>query len=489
MAGEAANPRDLRIVIIGAGMSGILAAIKLHAVGYSNYAIYEKAARLGGTWRENTYPGLACDVPAHLYTYSFEPNPTWTRTFAPGPEIQSYFQWVADKHSVTPSIRFAEEITRCEFLDGRWRLESKQGSKDKADVVIAATGVLHHPNIPKFAGIESFSGASFHSSRWDHSVPLDGRRIGVIGTGSTAIQITTALTNRVRKFELYQRTAQWVMPIQDPEYTEEDREAFVHDPGKVQLLREELHRTFVDTFANAVIDADSPEMNAIEVACRAYLETVRDPELREKLTPSYRAGCKRLVFSPGFYEAIQRPNAEVVTDPIVRIEPEGVRTADGKLHELDVLVLATGFRPDRFIRPTVVRGRDGIDLDDVWADHPKAYLSVSIPGFPNFFMVNGPNSPIGNFSLIQIAEFQLGYIMQLIERLRHGEYREISASPGALQQFDKDRIAASKKSIWTTGCKSWYLDKKGVPMSWPWSYARFAEVMQHPQISAFDLVA
>ena len=489
MAGEATNGRDLRIAIIGAGMSGILAAIKLHAAGYSNYAIYEKADRLGGTWRENTYPGLSCDVPAHLYTYSFEPNPAWTRTFAPGPEIQTYFQTIADKHSVTPSIRFGEEITKCEFTGGRWRLETSQGTKDKADVVIAATGVLHHPNIPEFEGIESFAGACFHSSRWDHRVPLDGRRVGVIGTGSTSIQITAALTHRVGKFSLFQRTAQWVMPIQDAAYTAEDRAAFAHDPGKMQLLREELHRNFVDTFANAVVDADSPEMHVIEEACRGHLDTVRDPELRTKLTPTYRAGCKRLVMSPTFYEAIQRPNAEVVTEPIARIEPKGVRTKDGKLHELDVLVLATGFRPDRFIRPTVVRGRDGVDLDEVWAEHPKAYLSVSIPGFPNFFMVNGPNSPIGNFSLIQIAEFQLGYIMQLVDRLRDGECREISARAEALKQFDKDRVAASKKSIWTTGCKSWYLDKNGVPMSWPWSYARFAEVMQHPDLRAFDLGA
>jgi len=488
MAEDSASARELRIVIIGAGMSGILAAIKLHAAGYSNYAIYEKAARLGGTWRENTYPGLACDVPAHLYTYSFEPNPTWTRTFAPGPEIQAYFQRVADKHSVTPSIRFGEEITKCEFVDGRWRLESSRGTKDEADVVIAATGVLHHPNIPHFEGIESFAGARFHSSRWDHSVRLDGRRVGVIGTGSTAIQITAALARRVAKFELYQRTAQWVMPIQDPEYSQEDREAFLHDPGKVQLLREELHRTFVETFANAVIDAESSQMHMLEAACRAHLDTVTDPELRAKLTPTYRAGCKRLVFSATFYDAIQQPNAELVTDPIVRIEPGGIRTEDGRLHELDVIVLATGFRPDRFIRPTVIRGKGGVDLDDAWADHPKAYLSVSIPGFPNFFMVNGPNSPIGNFSLIQIAEFQLGYIMQLVERLRHGECREIAARAEALRKFDEDRVAASKKSIWTTGCKSWYLDKKGVPMSWPWSYARFAEAMQHPQMSEYELV-
>jgi len=481
--------RELRIVIIGAGMAGILAAIKLHAAEYWNYSIYEKGDRVGGTWRENTYPGLACDVPAHLYTYSFEPNPTWTRTFAGGPEIQRYFQHVSDRHSVTPSIRFGEEVKTCVFEGGRWHLETAKGTKDVADVVIAATGVLHHPNIPHFAGEESFAGACFHSSRWDHSVPLDGRRVGVIGTGSTAIQITTALTERVAAYKLFQRTPQWVMPMSDAEYSVRERAAFAHDPGRIQLLREELHRKFVEAFSNSVIDAESPGMKAIAEACVANLESnVRDPELREKLRPNYRAACKRLIFSPSFYEAIQRPGAELVTSPIERIEPAGVRTRDGKLHELDVLVLATGFRPDRFIRPTLVRGRGGVDLDQAWVEYPRAYLSVSIPDFPNLFMVNGPNAPIGNFSLIQIAEFQLGYILQLLEKLRDGDCRELSASHAALERFDADRLAAAKQSIWSTGCQSWYLDKKGRPMSWPWSYGRFAELMQEPDFGAYEMV-
>ncbi len=490
MADESKDGRDLRIVIIGAGMAGILAAIKLHAAEYWNYTIYEKGDRIGGTWRENTYPGLACDVPAHLYTYSFEPNPTWTRTFARGPEIQNYFQRVSDRHSVTPGIRFKEEITECEFRDGRWHLETSNGTRDVADVVIAATGVLHHPNVPHFEGIETFAGARFHSSRWDHAVPLDGKRVGVIGTGSTAIQITSALSKRTSAFKLFQRTAQWVMPTEDPEYSVRERAAFAHDPGRIQLLREELHRKFVETFSNSVIDADSPGMQAIADACLANLESnVKDPVLREKLRPSYRAACKRLIFSPDFYQAVQRPGADVITDPIERIEPAGIRTKDGTLHELDVLVLATGFRPDRFIRPTTVRGRGGVELDEAWAEYPKAYLSVSIPEFPNFFMVNGPNAPIGNFSLIQIAEFQLGYILRLLERLRAGDCRELSVSAAALDEFDARRLEAAKKSIWMSGCKSWYLDKKGRPMSWPWSYARFAEAMQEPDLAAYEMVA
>ena len=485
-----ASGRDLRIVVIGAGMAGILAAIKLREAGYSNFVIYEKAARLGGTWRENTYPGIACDVPAHLYTYTFEPNPNWSHVFAPGHEIQAYFEGVARKYNVTPSIQFNTEITRCVFDGGRWQLTTGQGEQLTADVVIAATGVLHYPNIPELDGLSDFKGACFHSARWNHEVALEGKRVGVIGTGSTAIQITSALVEKVAKFELFQRTAQWVMPIDNPAYSAEERAAFAADSGRIMAIRDEAKRMMTDFIANAVINADSKEMASIERACLENLENnVSDAVLREKLRPNYRAACKRLIFSPDFYQAIQRPNAELVTDGITRVEAKGIRTADGRLHELDALVLATGFRADRFIRPTLVTGRGGVNLDDVWADRPIAYLSLSVPGFPNLFLLNGPNGPVGNFSLIQIAEMQLGYVMQLLNKLRDGECREISASATATRDFDHARVEAAKGAIWSTGCKSWYLDKFGVPASWPWSYARFAEEMAAPKFEAYENVA
>ena len=480
------NPR---IVVIGAGMAGILTAIQLHRHGYDDFVVYEKGDRLGGTWRENTYPGLACDVPAHLYTYSFEPNPSWSQTFAPGPEIAKYFEGVARKYQVLDGIRFGVEIERCEFRDGRWQLTMSGGRRDVADVVIAATGVLHHPNIATFPGLESFEGAHFHSARWNHSVPLDGRRIGVIGTGSTAIQITSALTKRVAKFLLFQRTAQWVMPIENNFYTEAEKKRFATDPAALDEFRDEQNAKF-QFFANGVIDAESDAIKLIEAACLANLEdNVKDPVLREKLRPNYRAACKRLIFSPDFYQAIQEPSADVITSPIERVEPKGIRTKDGVLHELDVIVIATGFRPDRFIRPTVVRGKGGIDLDDVWSEHPVAYLSISVPGFPNFFMINGPNGPVGNFSLIQIAEAQVAYILQLLEQLRIGTCREISANVHATAWFEQKRSEAAKKSIWATGCKSWYLDKRGVPASWPWTPSRFFEEMNRPKLEFYDQVA
>ena len=482
--------RELRVVVIGAGMAGILAGIKLREAGHHNFVIYEKAARLGGTWRENTYPGIACDVPAHLYTYTFEPNPQWSHVFAPGAEIQAYFEAVAHKYQITDAIKFNTEIISCNFGKGRWRITTAHGEQDVADVVIAATGVLHYPNLPDIAGLEDFKGACFHSARWLHDVPLAGKRVGVIGTGSTAIQITSALADKVTKFELYQRTAQWVMPIENPAYSPQQRAEFVADPSRILALRAEMNRVMTDFVSKAVIDADSPEMATIEKACLDNLvNSVVDPVLREKLRPNYRAACKRLIFSPDFYQAIQHPNAELVTAGIERVEAAGIRTSDGRLHELDVLVMATGFRADRFIRPTLVTGRDGINLDDVWADRPFAYLSLSVPAFPNMFLLNGPNGPVGNFSLIQIAEMQLGYVMQLLDKLRNGECREISASSAATQAFDEARIAAAKGAIWSTGCKSWYLDKFGVPASWPWSYGRFAEEMATPKFDAYDQVA
>ncbi|MGR8919814.1 MAG: flavin-containing monooxygenase [Gammaproteobacteria bacterium] len=483
------SPRKPRVAVIGAGMAGILAAIRLAEEGYDDVVVYEKAARLGGTWRDNTYPGIACDVPAHLYSYSFAPNPDWSQMFAPGDEIEAYFERVARDYGVVGKIRFDEAVEACEFRDGRWHIGTSRGRGDVADFVIAATGVLHHPKIPDFDGLDEFAGACFHSARWDHDVPLDGRRVGVVGTGSTAVQITSALAPRVAALRLFQRTAQWIMPMENPVYTAAEKREFRERPEVLEALVAKFDRVMVDTIAEAVIDADSELMQNVERACLENLEhTVRDPALREALRPDYRAGCKRLIFSTDFYEAIQHPNARLVTAAIERIEPAGVRTADGELHELDVLVLATGFHPDRFIRPAVVRGRGGVDLDEVWAKRPLAYLSVSVPDMPNFFMLNGPNSPIGNFSLIRIAEFQMNYVLQLMGHVRDGACREVSASPEATAAFDAARVDAARSSIWTTGCNSWYLDAEGVPMSWPWSYHRFAEAMRSPDLDAYELV-
>ncbi len=489
MTGKTAKRDDLRVVVMGAGMAGILSGIKLREAGYSNTVIYEKAARVGGTWRENTYPGLTCDVPSHAYTYSFEPNPDWSYLMPPGAEVQDYFERTAKKYNVDEMIRFNEEIIRCEFKNGRWHLDMKSGLHDEADVVIAATGVLHHPSLPTIPGLDNFQGTMFHSSRWDHSVPLDGRRIGVIGNGSTGVQLICALAGRAAKVQHFQRTAQWIMPIENFAFTEEQKAAFRADRALLHSVQNDAtYLANVERFTNAVADAASPEIAQIEAIVLDNLEqSVADPVLREKLRPNYRAACKRLIFSPSYYSAIQHPDAELVSDGIECIEATGIRTRDGRLHELDLLVLATGFKADQFMRPMNVVGRNGLKLNDIWAKRPNAYLAVAIPEFPNFFMLNGPTGPVGNFSLIDVAEQQWGYIAQLIERLRSGASQEISVTQNAMDTYEQARLAAAKNTIFASGCNSWYLDAEGVPASWPWSYSRFKEAMTKPQLDAYGL--
>jgi cation diffusion facilitator CzcD-associated flavoprotein CzcO len=485
---RASSNRPLRFIIIGAGPAGILAAIRLTQAGFTDVVIYEKAHRLGGTWRDNTYPGVACDVPSHLYCYSFAPNPEWSRRFAPGAEILAYLDDVAHRYGVSQLIRYAEEVTRCEYLDGRWRIETKSGGWDTADVVVAATGVTHHPRLPTIAGVGTFAGSVFHSARWDHSVSLEDRRIGVIGTGSTAVQIVAALSERAEQLTLFQRTAQWIMPQENPAYSAEERALFRGAPDTMQSMRAEFARAFSENFSDAVVNASSPQLKVIEDACLVHLESqVVDPELRERLRPTYRAACKRLIVSNDFYPAMQRPNVQLITDAIESIEPKGVRTRDGRLHELDVLVFATGFHTDRFVRPMEVVGRDGVQLSARWAQRPDAYLSVAVPGFPNFFLLNGPNSPVGNYSLIDVAEVQMAYLLQLIALLRSGSPREITPTEHAAASLESERVAATAKTVWATGCRSWYLDDRGVPASWPWSMQRFRDVMQTPTLQAFEL--
>ena len=483
---SATETRQLRFAVIGAGMAGILSAIKLTEAGYDDFTIYEKADRPGGTWRENTYPGIACDVPSHLYSYSFALNPDWTYRFSPGDEIQEYFCRVAAEHDVERRTRFNEEITCCEWIDGQWHVTTSSGQVDVVDVVIAATGVLHHPNVPDLPGLDDFSGPSFHSARWDHSITLDDKRVGIIGTGSSGVQIVGALADQVPQLTVFQRTAQWILPQENPPYTDEERSELRESAEALARVHDELDEAF-GIFANAVVDSESQGIKEIEQACKDHLEaSVRDPELRERLRPSYRAACKRLIVSPNYYEAMQSPNVELVTEEIERIEPNGVRTVDGELHELDVLVLATGFKAHDFMKPMEVIGRNGVTLEKAWADRAKAYLSISIPDFPNLFMLNGPNGPVGNFSLIGVAEMQFAYILQLVERLRTGECRSITATHEALDRFEEERYEAAQHTIWYSGCRSWYLDDRGIPAVWPFPFERFREEMKAPNPADYE---
>jgi cation diffusion facilitator CzcD-associated flavoprotein CzcO len=483
---------DFRVIVIGAGMSGLLAGIKLKAAGYTNVSIYEKAGEIGGTWRENTYPGLTCDVPSHHYTYSFERNPDWTRHLPPGDEIQAYFKTVTRKYELDALIRFNTEVVDARFTNGVWALQLSDGSSDHAHAVIAATGVLHQPSVPAIPGMDNFEGALFHSARWDHSIALEGKRVGVIGMGSTGVQIISALSERGVDVSHFVRNPQWIMPVENGYFSAEERAAFRADPKVLDDAMDFAGYTAaVEAYTQALTHPASELAQSMSQACRDNLEqSVQDPKLRDQLLPDHQPFCKRLIFSPDYYQAIQRNNAHLVRTEIKQIEASGIRTEDGELHELDVIVLATGFRADQFMRPMHIQGRNGLELDTLWARRPVAYLAVTLPDFPNFFMLNGPNGPVGNFSLIEIAEQQWHYIEQLLDKLRSGECSEIAPSMEALQQFDSERIEAAKQTIWYTGgCQSWYLDAEGIPASWPWTFSRFVDAMREPEWESFHLKA
>jgi len=484
------SKRELRVIVIGAGMAGILAGIRLRDMGLTNFVIYEKSDRIGGTWRDNTYPGLTCDVPSHHYTYSFERNPDWTRHLPPGSEIQQYFERTCAKYSLYDAIRFGREVTRATYEDGRWQLELSDGATDVADVIIAATGVLHHPRLPDIEGMWDFHGRSFHSARWDHTVPLQDKRIAVIGNGSTGVQIISALAGEVAHISHFQRTPQWIMPVPNGYYSEAERERFRRDPAALEeAMDTATYEANVESYTEVITGQDTAGAMHWTKACEDNLErNVTDPALRELLRPDHKVLCKRLIFSPDYYEAIQRPGVALVREDITRIEADGIRTADGVLHRVDVIVYATGFHADQFMRPMQVTGRGGASLESLWLDRPKAYLAISMPEFPNFFMLNGPSGPVGNFSLIDIAEHQWHYISQLLDRLRNGDCLEISPLRESLERFETERVAAAKKTVWYTGgCRSWYLDSAGIPSSWPWNYSRFVREMSEPDWPAFGL--
>lgn len=458
---DSMNSRNTRFIIIGAGISGVLMGIKLLERGNRNFAILEKAGAMGGTWRDNVYPGVACDVAAHLYSYSFERNPWWLSRYAKGRDIWEYYHDVADRRGVLPFIQYHKEVVSAVFVEGTWQVTTRDGDVHIADVVIAAAGRLHQPIMPQIEGLETFAGATFHTARWDTSVDLAGKRVGVIGTGSSSTQIVTALSGVVKKLSVFQRTAQWVFPVKDTPNPWWRRLGFWLSGKHWQRYYREL-RSETEARGKAATSSEEGRQERDKV-CFDALAAIRDPDLRAKLTPDYEVGCKRLVFSDGFYEAVQHESVDVVVDPIERVVPQGVITQDGKLHELDVLALATGFDAHAYIRPMQVKGESGVTLDEVWRDLPLTYRAIAIPHMPNFLMINGPYSPGGTSSVVGIAEAQVDYILQLIDRIcKRGVLLSPREEPSRAW-LDASRERA-RGSVWGTGgCQSWYLDKTGTP--------------------------
>lgn len=393
---------------------------------------------------------------------------------------------VAEDNHVEDMITYDSEVTKLQYAGGKWQLETTKGEQGAFDIVISAVGILHHPVYPDIEGLDQFAGDCFHSARWDANVSLEGKRIGIIGTGSTAVQIVGAVVDDVAKLSLFQRTPQWVLGAPNAYYSDEDKNNYKEHPQEMARAYNSLANTLNHGFAAAVVGQNEEALAAMQNGCQQNLDdNIHDLELKAKLTPNYSAGCKRLIVSDQFYPAISKPNAELVTEGITRVEANGVRTADGRLHEVDVLVLATGFDPHRFLGDTQVTGCSGKTLSNAWSQGNYAYKTICVPDFPNLFFVGGPNSPIGNFSYLLTAETQFGYIEKLINLLRDGLVSEVNPKSEITEQFNQSLRNAMPDTVWASGCQSWYFDRFGNLASWPWTFAKFEEQLATPELADF----
>jgi cation diffusion facilitator CzcD-associated flavoprotein CzcO len=481
-----AQKRTVRVAIVGAGMSGLCMAAKLQDAGIDTFTVFEKADEVGGTWRDNTYPGLTCDVPSRYYSYSFRPNPEWSRLMSPGPEIQAYFRQVATERGIRPHIRFGIDVTSARYRDRQWWIGTADG-EEAFDILITATGFLRVPRYPDIPGLESFAGAMFHSARWDHSVTLPDKRIGLIGTGSTGVQITAELGGMVKGLKIFQRTPQWVFPTPNLRYSSLAKAALKRWPV-LNKLSYRFWQTYIEHgFGRATVE-QCWQRRAMTAMCRWNLRfSVRDPELRRKLTPDYQAMCKRQILAGHFYKALQEPGVDLVSEAIDHVEPKGVVTSDGKLHELDLLVLATGFDARAYVRPMEIVGENGLTLNTAWAEGPHAYRSIAVPGFPNLYMMTGPHSPIGNQSLVPVAEDQADYAMWWINQIRDGRIIAAAPTEAATKDYNESMKAAMPQTVWVTGCRSWYLGKDGLPELFPWAPQRHRELLRAPELAHFEV--
>jgi len=482
---NSASLRSPSVVVIGAGMTGILMVIRLRQAGINDITILEKKANLGGTWRENIYPGVACDIPAHMYTYSFEPNPDWSHRFAGGDEIQQYFQRTSAKYGVTNSIHFNESAISSVYDNGRWTVETSLGNIHKVDFVINCTGILHHPVLPKIKGLDSFKGDAFHTAQWRSDLSLKGKNVGVIGTGSTATQLIPEVAKEANKLSVFQRTAQWVAPVPNKPFSNWNKRFFRRNTWAIKLLVNAYSFGLKHIFTKGVSGHKIPHA-FLSVLCKLNLRfSVKDPGLRKRLRPDYQVGCKRLIINTTFYPAIQRDNVDLVTEGIQEITPRGVITKDGKEHALDVLVLSTGFDPFAFMRPMAVTGLNGLDINEAWRDKVQSYRSVVIPNFPNFFLMLGPNTPIGNYSVIAMSEVQADYILKLIAQWQTRKFDALDVKPEAFKSFNQSMKQGMKGTAWTSGCQSWYLDADGDPVVWPYTWDRWVSEMKAPSMDDF----
>ncbi|MCA1007558.1 NAD(P)/FAD-dependent oxidoreductase [Rhodococcus hoagii] len=456
------------ITIIGAGFGGITLALYLRRAGLTDITILEKGDDVGGVWRVNTYPGAACDVPSPLYSISTEPNPTWPRRFSEQPDILEYLRHVADEHDLRRHIRFGVEVVSADFDEtgNRWTVRTAAGETIESDVFVPAVGQLSLPSIPAIPGRDTFAGASFHSAEWDHDVPLDGRRVAVIGTGASAIQFVPAIAPRVGRLTLFQRSAPWILPKPDTEYRPWHHRVFRAVPA-VQRAERFVTWGILELLTFALVDTKARGGLAGRLARRHLEKQVDDPALLAALTPDYEPGCKRMLLSDDYYPAVTRSSVELVVDGIERIEPEGVRTSDGALYPADVIVYGTGFAATDFLAPMKIAGRGGRTLDDAWSDGAEAYLGITTAGFPNLFMLYGPNTNLGSGSIVYMLESQARHIVGLVQWLVEQPGLAVEVDAGVERRFNAEIQRRLADSVWSL-CANWYRTASGkITTNWP----------------------
>jgi cation diffusion facilitator CzcD-associated flavoprotein CzcO len=473
--------QSFRVVVLGAGMSGLCMGVKLRAAGVDDFVILEKADAVGGTWRENTYPGVACDVPSHLYSFSFELNPDWSHSFSGGAEIRAYCEHCVEKYALRPHLRFGAEVAAVAYADDRWQIRLASGEILSADVVVSGLGGLHLPKHANLPGQETFEGTIFHTARWNHDHDLRGRRVAIIGTGASAAQVLPSIAQDVAEVTVFQRSAAWVFPRMARDIPLERREQYRRQPWRMRLFRRTLW-LLMDLVGVASLRRGSLFNRRIERVARDYLaRAVEDPETRSKLTPDYAAGCKRRVISDDYLQAFNRANVHLVTDPIVAVEPTGIRDATGRLHAVDTIVEATGFKPFDIADYVDVRGRDGLALKATWSERVESFRTLMVPGFPNFFLLLGPNSATGHTSALIMIESAADYVIECLKLMARERLRTIEPRAEATVRFNRRLQRGMRRMVFSSGCNAWYTDDNDFNFTlWPYSAMRYVAEMRHP---------
>jgi len=478
------------VVILGAGVSGLCTGIQLLEAGITSFTIFEKSDRVGGTWYENQYPGAACDVPSHFYSYSFEQNPNWTRKFSGQAEIQRYLQHCAEKYQILPHIRFGTEVTGASFDErtGQWRIRTSTGEDVTANVLVSGVGQLNRPHIPDLPGLSDFEGLSFHSARWNHAHDLTGKNVAVIGNGASAIQFIPSVAKKAAKLTIFQRSANWIVPRGDYAYSERAKKIFRAFPALQRVYRWffywQLEKNFLAFGGNGAI------ARTFEKGAKAWLEqAIPNERLRAALTPDYRVGCKRILIDDDFYPALARPNVEVETSEIARITRDSIETKDGATHPVDTIILATGFGATEFLAPMQIEGVAGKKLEEVWAPGAEAHLGITVSGFPNFFMMYGPNTNLGHNSIIFMIEAQVRYTVQCIQALAQRGLRYLDVKPEIQASYNRELQQALSHTAWAAGCKSWYKTAAGkVTNNWSSFTVAYWWRTRRPNLDEFNLV-